>query len=200
MASSARARSSRDVYRDLAGVSLGATISCSGRSFSGKILFTHRGLSGPAALQASLRWLPGEPLVVDLLPGADVLGELLARRGSRAEPKSLLAARLPRRLAAVHCGRLGAAGPLHQLPERTLRRLAEGLHAWTIAPGGTEGYATAEVTAGGVDTNELSSKTMEARRVPGLYFVGEVVDVTGALGGYNLHWAWASGIAAGTYA
>jgi hypothetical protein len=190
-------RADRDIYAGLAGISLDAALSCSGSTFAGKIIFTHRGLSGPAALQASLRWQPGEPLVVDLLPGTDILGELLSRRGSRAEPKSLLAQRLPRRLAAIRCERLGAAGPLNRIPERVLRELAGGLHAWTILPGGTEGYDTAEVTAGGVDTAELSSKTMEARRVPGLYFVGEVVDVTGALGGYNLHWAWASGHAAG---
>jgi hypothetical protein len=187
----------RETLGGLAGVSVEAAISCAGRSFAGKLLFTHRGLSGPVALQASLHWHPGDPLAIDLLPGADIVDELLSRRGSRAEPKSLLAARLPKRLAALCCGQVGAVGPINQLPERRLRGLAAALHGWTILPAGTEGYATAEVTAGGVDTDELSSKTMEARRVPGLHFVGEVVDVTGALGGYNLHWAWASGHAAG---
>jgi hypothetical protein len=191
------AQADREACGGLAGISLEASIACAGRSYAGKILFTHRGLSGPAALQASLRWMPGEPLTIDLLPGTDLLGELLARRGSRAEPKTLLARHLPKRLAALHCERLGAVRPLNQIPEREIRRLAGRLHAWTVTPGGAEGYATAEVTAGGVDTAELSSKTMEARRVPGLYFVGEVVDVTGELGGYNLHWAWASGHAAG---
>jgi hypothetical protein len=187
----------REAHAGLAGVSLGAALGCGGRTFAGKVLFTHRGLSGPAALQASLHWRPGEPLVVDLLPGTDILAELLAWHGSRAEPKSLLAGRLPKRLAALRCEAAGATGPINQLPERTLRALAAALRAWTFVPGGTEGYATAEVTAGGVDTTELSSKTLEAKRVPGLHFVGEVVDVTGALGGYNLHWAWASGHAAG---
>jgi len=191
------AQADREACGALAGISLEASIACAGRSYAGKILFTHRGLSGPAALQASLRWLPGEPLTIDLLPGTDLLGELLARRGSRAEPKTLLARHLPKRLAALHCERLGAVRPLNQIPEREIRQLAGRLHAWTVTPGGTEGYTTAEVTAGGVDTAGLSSKTMEARPVPGLYFVGEVVDVTGELGGYNLHWAWASGHAAG---
>jgi hypothetical protein len=190
-------RADRETHAGLAGVSLDVALGCGGRSFAGKILFTHRGLSGPAALQASLHWRPGNPLVVDLLPGCDILAELLARRGGRAEPKSLLAGRLPKRLAALRCEAAGATGPLNQIPERTLRALAAALRAWTFVPGGTEGYATAEVTAGGVDTAELSSKTLESRRVPGLHFVGEVVDVTGALGGYNLHWAWASGHAAG---
>jgi hypothetical protein len=190
-------RADREALGGLAGVSVDVAISCAGRSFGGKVLFTHRGLSGPAALQASLHWRPGEPILIDLLPGADILDELLRRRGSRSEPKSLLAPHLPKRLAALLCDRLGAAGPLNQLSERVLRKLAAGLRAWTITPGGTEGYATAEVTAGGVDTAELSSKTMEVRRAPGLYFIGEVVDVTGELGGYNLHWAWASGHAAG---
>lgn len=190
-------RADRETYAGLAGVSLEAVVSCSGRSFTGKILFTHRGLSGPAVLQASLLWRPGEPLVLDLLPGTDILGALLSRRRSRAEPKTLLAARLPRRLAALQCARLGAMRPFNQISERELRELADQLHAWRITPGGTEGYATAEVTAGGVDAAELSSKTMEARRIPGLHFIGEVVDVTGELGGYNLHWAWASGHAAG---
>ncbi len=194
------ARSDREALAGLAGVSLEAAVRCAGREFRGQVLFTHRGLSGPAALQASLFWAAGAPLVLDLLPGVDILGALLARRGGRAEPKSVLAAHLPRRLAALRCGQLRATRPLNQHSERELREIAAGLHAWTLLPGGTEGYATAEVTAGGVDTAELSSKTMEARRVPGLYFVGEVVDVTGMLGGYNLHWAWASGRAAGQFA
>ncbi|HEY5997842.1 MAG TPA: NAD(P)/FAD-dependent oxidoreductase [bacterium] len=190
----------REACRALAGVSLEASIGCGGRDFAGRVLFTHRGLSGPAALQASLFWHPGEPLAIDLAPGKDVLELLLSRRASRAEPKSVLGEMLPRRLAALRCEQLGATRPLNQLGERQLRALAEGVRAWIVVPAETEGYATAEVTAGGVDTAELSSKTMEARRVPGLYFVGEVVDVTGALGGYNLHWAWASGMTAGTFA
>jgi predicted Rossmann fold flavoprotein len=191
------ARPLRDALQGLAGISLDAGLACGGRRWTGKVLFTHRGLSGPAALQASLRWQPGEPLTVDLLPGGDAREALAAKRRSRVETKTALAGLLPRRLAEAWCALSGVAGPIDQLPERRLRELAAGLHAWEIVPGGTEGYATAEVTAGGVDTAELSSTTLEARRVPGLHFVGEVVDVTGALGGYNLHWAFASGVAAG---
>ena len=194
------AREERAAFQSLAGVSLEASLRCGGRDFAGRVLFTHRGLSGPAALQASLHWEPGEPLLVDLLPGTDLAGLLAGRRASRAEPKTLLCELLPGRLAALRCEQLGATRPLNQLAERELRALAEGIRAWRVVPGGTEGYATAEVTAGGVDTAGLSSKTLEARAVPGLFFVGEVVDVTGALGGYNLHWAWASGHAAGQHA
>jgi hypothetical protein len=193
-------RADRELFRELAGVSLDAAVGCGGKRFAGKILFTHRGLSGPAALQASVRWSPGEPLSVDLLPGTDILGALLSRRHSRAEPATILAGHLPRRLARLWCTWRGFTRPLDQTTDRDLHALAAGLHNWRVTPGGTEGYATAEVTAGGVDTAELSSKTLEAKRVPGLHFVGEVVDVTGELGGYNLHWAWASGYAAGLHA
>jgi predicted Rossmann fold flavoprotein len=194
------ARGDRDVFGELAGVSLEAAISCAGRRHLGKALFTHRGLSGPVALQASLHWQPGAELSIDLLPGTDVLGALLARRPGRAEAATVLAEHLPRRLARIWCEQRGVDRPLNQVPEKALRALAAGLHDWRLVPGGTEGYATAEVTAGGVDTAGLSSKTMEAQQVPGLYFVGEVLDVTGELGGYNLHWAWASGYAAGQHA
>jgi hypothetical protein len=190
-------RPDRALFQELAGVSLNAAVGCGGNSFAGKILFTHRGLSGPAALRASVRWSPGEPLSIDLLPDTDILGLLLSRRRGRVEPATLLAGHLPKRLARLWCAQRGLTLPLAQTPDRDLHGLASSLHDWRITPGGTEGYATAEVTAGGVETGELSSKTMEAKRVPGLYFIGEVVDVTGELGGYNLHWAWASGHAAG---
>jgi len=190
------AKAEREVFRPLAGISLDAGLSCGGRRWTGKVLFTHRGLSGPAALQASLFWEPGEPLAIDLLPATDILGVLTARRRSRAELRTLLADHLPRRFAETWCELRGIAGPLDQTPDRRLREIAAGLHGWEFVPGGTEGYDTAEATAGGVDTTELSSRTMESRRVPGLYFVGEVVDVTGEVGGYNLHWAWASARAA----
>jgi predicted Rossmann fold flavoprotein len=189
----------RAFFRDLAGVSLEAEVSCGGRRWRGKVLFTHRGLSGPAVLQASLLWRPRDAVVVDLLPGDDVLPALLARRRSRALVGTVLAERLPRRFALAWCGP-AAARPLGSVPERELRELAARLHAWEVRPGGTEGYRTAEATAGGVDTDALSSRTMEAREAPGLYFAGEVVDVTGEVGGYNLQWAWASGRAAGEHA
>ena len=194
--------SARDqkVFHELAGISLDASVSCGAKRFRGSILFTHRGLSGPAALQASLYWTPGEPLVIDLLPGTDILEVLTAKRRSRMELRNLLAGHFPKRFAEAWCGQMVTSKPLDQTSDRELKETALRLHAWKVLPKGTEGYATAEVTAGGVDTDELSSKTMEAKKVPGLYFIGEVVDVTGELGGYNLHWAWASGFAAGQYA
>ncbi len=194
--------SARDqkVFHELAGISLDAAVSCGAKRFRGSILFTHRGLSGPAALQASLYWTPGEPLVIDLLPGTDILEILTAKRRSRMELRNLLSGHFPKRFAEAWCDQMVASKPLDQTSDRELKETALRLHAWKVLPKGTEGYATAEVTAGGVDTDELSSKTMEAKKVPGLYFIGEVVDVTGELGGYNLHWAWASGFAAGQYA
>jgi len=185
------------LFKELAGISLDAALSCGGKHFADSILFTHRGLSGPAALQASLYWTPGEPLLIDLLPGKDILAVLMDRRRSRMALRTLLAEHLPKRLAEVWCGMIADPKPLDQTSDKELKEIAEGLHAWSVLPKGTDGYDTAEVTAGGVDTDELSSKTMESKKVRGLYFIGEVVDVTGELGGYNLHWAWASGFAAG---
>jgi predicted Rossmann fold flavoprotein len=193
------------VFHELAGISLDAAVSCGGKRFRGSILFTHRGLSGPAALQASLYWTAGVPLVIDLLPGTDILAVFEDKRRSRMELRNLLAGQLPKRFAEVWCDQMAASKPLDQTSNNELKDIANLLHAWKVLPKGTEGYATAEVTAGGVDTDELSSKTMEAKKMPGLYFIGEVVDVTGELGGYNLHWAWASwawasGFAVGQYA
>ena len=190
----------RAVFGELSGISLDAAVTCGGKCFRGGLLFTHRGLSGPAALQASLYWTPGDPLTIDLLPDRDILGAFKAERRSRMAMHTLLARHLPKRFAQVWCDRKLTSKPLDQTADRELREAAAGLHAWRVVPEGTEGYSTAEVTAGGVATDELSSKTMEARKVAGLYFIGEVVDVTGELGGYNLHWAWASGFAAGQYA
>ena len=190
-------RTDREIFGELAGVSLDAAITCGGKRHAGKLLFTHRGLSGPVALQASLLWAPGDHLGIDLLPEANILDTLLARRPGKAEASTVLAEQLPKRLARIWCEQRGLSRPLNQFSEKAVKDIAAGLHEWRLLPGGTEGYATAEVTAGGVDTAELSSKTMEAKKVPGLFFVGEVVDVTGELGGYNLHWAWASGVAAG---
>ncbi len=190
-------------FEGLAGVSLPAVVSCGGASFAEQILFTHTGVSGPAALQASLYWHPGAEVSVDLLPELPVeavlrwLGEEKLR-GRRADVKTLLGARLPKRVAARFCELFQVSEkPLAQQPAAALQALCRGVKAWTFTPRGTVGYRTAEVTRGGVDTTALSSKTMECKMVPGLYFIGEVVDVTGWLGGYNFQWAWSSGWAAG---
>lgn len=188
------------VFKGLAGISLQAVVASGPKQFRGNILFTHRGLSGPAALQASLYWNPKEPLTIDLLPDTDVLEVFLSRRQSKMEMPNLLAQYLPKRFVQTWCDYKMIAKPLNETSDKELKELAQHLHAWKIIPKGVEGYETAEVTVGGVNTDELSSKTMEAKKVAGLYFIGEVVDVTGELGGYNLHWAWASGYAAGQYA
>ncbi len=187
----------RGVFGELSGVSVECGITSAGRSFRGGLLFTRKGLSGPAALQASLYWEPGAKLSIDLLPDTDILQVFTERRRGRLLMQNLLAEHLPKRLARVWCEQRGTAKPLDQTSDRELREAAKELHEWEVVPKGTEGYVTAEVTAGGVDTDELSSKTMEAKKAKGLYFIGEVVDVTGELGGYNLHWAWASAHAAG---
>jgi len=187
-------------YRTCAGISLDVVVRCGKRIIRGSMLFTHKGLSGPAVLQTSLSWKPGETFIIDLLPAEDILGMVDGKRRSRMEVQNFLAGLLPKRVVQAWLDPALAAKPIDQCSDRELRELSEALHGWRIAPAGTEGYRTAEATAGGVDTRELSSKTMEARDVPGLYFIGEVADVTGELGGYNLHWAWASGYAAGQYA
>jgi predicted Rossmann fold flavoprotein len=187
-------------FRELAGISLDAAVTCGPKKFRGNILFTHRGLSGPAALQASLYWEPGEILTIDLLPGTDILEEFFSRRQSKIALHNLLAEYFPKRFVQTWCEDRFSPKPVNETSDRELKEIAGMLHAWKLAPKGTEGYKTAEVTAGGVDTDELSSKTMESRKVPGLYFIGEVIDVTGELGGYNLHWAWASGNVAGQFA
>ena len=163
-------------------------------AFDEDLLFTHRGLSGPAVLQISSYWQAGTPLAIDLAPGTDLRTALAqAKARSRKLLANTLAGLLPTRLAAAWTGQ----DPLWQrtmpeVPDRALQALAHGLQHWSLTPSGTEGYRKAEVTAGGVDTRQLSSQTMESRQ-PGLYFIGEVVDVTGWLGGYNFQWAWSSG-------
>ena len=186
--------------QDLSGVALPVTASANGRSFSNSMLITHRGVSGPAILQISSYWQPGEDLQLDLLPQQDAGYTLreLQRERPAAELRSVLAELLPKRFAQRLCEHWVASKPMRQYGERELRGVGELLQAWPLVASGTEGYRTAEVTLGGVDTDELSSATMESRKVPGLYFIGEVVDVTGWLGGYNFQWAWASGHAAGT--
>jgi predicted Rossmann fold flavoprotein len=184
-----------DLMRPLAGVSLEAEASCGRHRFREAMLFTHRGLSGPAVLQASSYWRAG-PVTLNLLPGQDACAYLLERKRTRpkAELRTILAEALPQRFAHT----LAEPGMrMADQPDRVLRTLAGRLGGWAIIPSGTEGYAKAEVTVGGVDTRDLSSRTMEATAVPGLFVIGEAVDVTGWLGGYNFQWAWASGWCAG---
>jgi predicted Rossmann fold flavoprotein len=185
---------------ELSGVSLDAIVSCNKSRFEGKILFTHRGLSGPAILQSSLYWEKSSPVTINVLPGKDPYSLCMARHGSRMKIENLLSAYLPGRFAKRWCELSITPKAMNQYTERELKEIAYRLQHWQIIPEGTEGYAKAEVTLGGVDTEELSSRTMEAKKVPGLYFIGEVMDVTGHLGGYNLQWAWSSGYAAGQYA
>ncbi len=168
--------------------------------FNEDLLLTHRGLSGPGVLQISSYWNPSEPICIDLLPGVDATSELIAaKRESRKQVGTFLAERVPARLAQtwLDVQRVPTDARLADLPDKTLRQIGESLSRWTLTPNGTEGYRKAEVTRGGVDTRELSSTTMMSSRVSGLYFIGEAVDVTGWLGGYNFQWAWASGVAAG---
>ena len=181
-------------YEDLAGVSLMVEARCGGAAFREKMLFTHRGLSGPAILQASSYWEPGTELEIDLLPSTDVEPMLRERRG---EARAVLTALLPQRFASRWLELYASPKAGNSLSDREIQAISEALHHWRVRPAGTEGYAKAEVTAGGVDTTELSSQTFEAKKVPALFFIGEVVDVTGQLGGFNFQWAWASGFAAG---
>jgi len=187
-------------FRELAGLSVDVVIETGGKSFRENILFTHAGLSGPAALQASLHWYPGQVVRVNLLPDTPMFDWFLAQKkaGNRSQVKNLLCQVLPARFAEKFCALYFPSDlPLPQVSEKALKSFCELLHAWSFVPGGTVGYSKAEVTRGGVSTDELSSKTLESSRVPGLHFIGEVVDVTGWLGGYNFQWAWASGWAAG---
>ncbi len=186
------------LFRELSGVSAPVVARAGGAAFEEAALFTHKGLSGPAILQVSSYWRPGEPVEIDLLPRsqADWLVELKRER-PRTGLRAVLREYLPDRLADALAARLGVDGDLGNLPDKTLREAAERLAGWRFCPNGTEGFAKAEVTIGGISTAELSSRTMETKRVPGLYAIGEAVDVTGWLGGYNFQWAWASGVAAG---
>ncbi|MBL8351961.1 MAG: NAD(P)/FAD-dependent oxidoreductase [Burkholderiaceae bacterium] len=189
-------------FAGLAGISLEVDIATgSGRDrgqFREDLLFTHRGLSGPAVLQISSYWRPGEALELNLMPGRDLAAALQAAKAqSKRQAGNLLATLLPQRLADSWLALQGIAGtrPLPELRDRELRRLADSLASWRLTPGGTEGWRKAEVTIGGVDTRELDSRTMASRRQRGLFFIGEVVDVTGWLGGYNFQWAWSSAAA-----
>ena len=186
-------------FRDLSGISVEASVSCGKTGFDEALLFTHRGLSGPAILQISSYWRAGEELVIDMAPALDVLALLkqLRRDHPRQELATALAGLLPKRLAQTIADGIGGPDRLADFSDKLLSKVTAAVKAWQVRPNGTEGYRTAEVTLGGVDTTELSSKTFESKSVPGLYFIGEVVDVTGHLGGFNFQWAWSSGHAAG---
>ncbi len=186
------------LFRELSGVAAPVVARCGKAAFAEAALFTHRGLSGPAILQVSSYWRHGEAVEIDFLPGARKDWLLGAKRETpRATLRNLVRAALPQRLADALADRLALERPLADSKDADLRRAEQALARWRFHPNGTEGFAKAEVTVGGVSTAELSSKTMEAKRAPGLYVIGEAVDVTGWLGGYNFQWAWASGWAAG---
>ncbi|MGL4604479.1 MAG: NAD(P)/FAD-dependent oxidoreductase, partial [Iodobacter sp.] len=187
----------QDLWTDLAGVAIeDAIVSCGDMQFREAILLTHKGLSGPAILQISTYWHPGDTLEIDLLPDVD-LDVVWAGANRDALISTILSELLPKRLVQAWLAQLGEIKPLKQYSAKELAAIAEGFHCWRILPSGSVGYKKAEVTRGGVDTQALSSKTMESRQIAGLFFIGEVVDVTGWLGGYNFQWAWSSGYVAG---
>ncbi len=190
-----------DFCRALSGVSIDAIVRCGKAEFREGLLFTHRGLSGPSILQISSYWRDGDELILNLCPDRDVFEYCAAQKqqAPKKDIQTIIADLLPARLAQAVCARVGVQGRIADLSDKSLRKLTEHINGWRVRPSGTEGYRTAEVTLGGVDTAELSSKTMEAKKQAGLYFVGEVVDVTGHLGGYNFQWAWSSGYACGAH-
>ena len=188
--------------KSLSGLSVDAVVRCGQTSFREGLLFTHRGLSGPSVLQISSYWQDGQALLINLAPEINLTEDIAAakQQQGRADILTLLSRHLPRRLAAAILDREGITGRIADLSSAGIGRLHDAVHNWQVVPSGTEGYRTAEVTLGGVHTAALSSKTMEANSCPGLYFIGEVIDVTGHLGGYNFQWAWSSGWVAGQYA
>ncbi len=192
----------KKIFSELSGISIDAAIKCNDIMFRGNLLFTHKGLSGPAILQVSSYWKEGDAIVIDLLPEIDMFSIFLGKQQSKSKVDihNLLSEYLPTRFAKIWFAQNFVSKPVNQYNEKELHSIAHKIHNWKVIPRSTEDYRTAEVTLGGIDTDELSSKTMESKRVKGLYFTGEVIDVTGQLGGYNLHWAWASGFVAGQYA
>ncbi|TCT33109.1 NAD(P)/FAD-dependent oxidoreductase [Martelella mediterranea] len=188
-----------ETLKPLAGIGVPAELICNKTTFREALLFTHRGLSGPSVLQISSYWKPGDEVVARLLPEVP-LRDLLhqaKRENGRQTSSTVLAQHMPRRLAQFFTEQAGMISALADMPDKALNKLADSIQNWHIRPAGTEGYRTAEVTLGGIDTSALSSKSMEVKSLPGLYFIGECVDVTGWLGGYNFQWAWASAVAAG---
>ena len=188
-----------DQLEGLAGVSLDATVKLGKVSFTEALLFTHRGISGPVILQISSFWKQGDSITINLLPNTDLFAHLKEAKDQqpKKDVRTVLSQLLPKSLAHKLVDWANCNGRLAETPDKALRRLSEQVNAWQMTPNGSEGYRTAEVTVGGVDTKELSSKTMEVQSVPGLYFIGEAVDVTGHLGGFNFQWAWSSGHACG---
>jgi hypothetical protein len=191
----------KELCNELSGTAVDCAVSCNGQSFRENILFTHRGLSGPAILQISSFWQLGDIVEIDLLPDRDALEWLQSQQAARpsSDLKTVLGEVFTRKMATLVTESWFAPKPMKQYTPAQLRATAARLAAWQVVPAGTEGYRTAEVTLGGVDTHEVSSKTMESLRSPGLYFIGEVLDVTGHLGGFNFQWAWASGYAAAQF-
>ena len=191
----------KELCTELSGTSVDCLVSCNDESFRENILFTHRGLSGPAILQISSYWLPGQAVAINLLPDHDLPTWLAEQQAERpnSELKTLLGELFTKKMANLLAEHWFVSKPMKQYTPAELAQIAEQLANWQVVPAGTEGYRTAEVTLGGVDTKEVSSKTMESLKSPGLYFVGEVLDVTGHLGGFNFQWAWASGYAAAQY-
>ena len=191
----------KDLCTELSGTSVACVVSCNGEAFNENLLFTHRGLSGPAILQISSFWQPGDAVKINLLPDRDALPWLEHRQTVRpdTELRTVLGELFTRKMAAQLVDLWGDSKPMKRCTPAELRDLADRLGGWQVVPAGTEGYRTAEVTLGGVDTREVSSQTMESLRSPGLYFIGEVLDVSGHLGGFNFQWAWASGHAAAQF-
>lgn len=185
--------------KPLAGVAVDAVVACGKTKFAEAMLFTHRGISGPSILQISSYWREGDEIRIAMLPETDIFDALREQRKQNGKQalQTALALYLPRKLAQTMAEDVGATGHLADMSDKMFRRVEAAINDWRIKPAGSEGYRTAEVTLGGVDTRELDSKTMEAKSVPGLFFIGEVVDVTGWLGGYNFQWAWSSGWVAG---
>lgn len=188
----------KQTYAPLAGLSSEAIVTAQGPSFREALLITHRGLSGPAILQASSYWQPGETITINLAPDTDLYSQLISERETRprGEVATLLSQYMPKRLAKLMTEPLAGRSRLADQSNKSFRQLADQVNRWEVLPVGTEGYRTAEVTVGGVATSDLDPRTLQSKKVPGLYFIGEVVDVTGWLGGYNFQWAWSSAVAA----
>jgi predicted Rossmann fold flavoprotein len=188
--------------KELTGLSVEAVVSFKKILFEEGMLFTHRGLSGPSILQISSYWKLGEDIKINLSPKLDVTKFLGDRKNSnpKHDINTIVSEILPKRLAHIICNENNVSGNICELSNKVLNKLSNSINAWAINPTGSEGYRTAEVTLGGIDTDEISSKTMMSKKHPGLFFIGEVVDVTGHLGGYNFQWAWSSGYVAGRYA
>lgn len=186
-------------FSELSGVSIDSIVNCNGISFRENILFTHKGLSGPAILQISNYWNEGDEIIINFLPGKNIERLISENAASKMELVNFLSQHMPKRFCEKWCELFFKSKPLNKLNNKVIKLIFEKIHTYKIIPGGTEGFGKAEVTRGGIDTDELSSKTMESKKIKGLYFIGEVADVTGWLGGYNFQWAWSSGFAAGQF-